>query len=97
MHHGRRNAELAEPFAPARRILELDGSLLVAMHARRPAHRVGPDRPIVRLVELVARVVPIDLDVVPNTKRSAEVATVLSNSFGFGGQNTCLVMALEPV
>lgn len=38
----------------------------------------------------------IDLDVVPNVKREAEVATVLSNSFGFGGQNTCLVMAREP-
>ncbi|MER9656235.1 beta-ketoacyl-ACP synthase [Mesorhizobium sp. M0152] len=39
----------------------------------------------------------IVLDVVPNTKRNAEVRTVLSNSFGFGGQNTCLVMAREPV
>ena len=39
----------------------------------------------------------IELDVVPNTKRVAEVKTVLSNSFGFGGQNTCLVMAREPV
>jgi 3-oxoacyl-[acyl-carrier-protein] synthase II len=39
----------------------------------------------------------IMLDVVPNTKREAEVRTVLSNSFGFGGQNTCLVMAREPV
>ncbi|NGN39475.1 beta-ketoacyl-ACP synthase [Mesorhizobium sp. CGMCC 1.15528] len=39
----------------------------------------------------------IELDVVPNRKRDAEVATVLSNSFGFGGQNTCLVMAREPV
>ncbi len=39
----------------------------------------------------------IELDVVPNIKRSASVATVLSNSFGFGGQNTCLVMAREPV
>ncbi|MET0170710.1 MAG: beta-ketoacyl synthase N-terminal-like domain-containing protein, partial [Aliihoeflea sp.] len=38
----------------------------------------------------------IDLDVVPNAKRSADVKTVLSNSFGFGGQNTCLVMAREP-
>lgn len=34
----------------------------------------------------------IVLDVVPNKKRNAEVRSVLSNSFGFGGQNTCLVM-----
>jgi 3-oxoacyl-[acyl-carrier-protein] synthase II len=39
----------------------------------------------------------IVLDVVPNVKREAGVGTVLSNSFGFGGQNTCLVMAREPV
>ena len=39
----------------------------------------------------------IELDVVPNKKREANVSTVLSNSFGFGGQNTCLVMAREPV
>jgi 3-oxoacyl-[acyl-carrier-protein] synthase II len=39
----------------------------------------------------------IPLDVVPNIKRSADVATVLSNSFGFGGQNACLVMAREAV
>ncbi|WP_421858409.1 beta-ketoacyl-ACP synthase [Oricola sp.] len=38
----------------------------------------------------------IELDVVPNTKRSAPVRRVLSNSFGFGGQNTCLVIAAEP-
>ena len=39
----------------------------------------------------------IALDVVPNRKREAKVGTVLSNSFGFGGQKTCLVMAREPV
>jgi 3-oxoacyl-[acyl-carrier-protein] synthase II len=39
----------------------------------------------------------IELDVVPNVKREAPVASVLSNSFGFGGQNACLVMTREPV
>ena len=38
----------------------------------------------------------IPLDVVPNVKREVTVTTVLSNSFGFGGQNTCLVMSAEP-
>ncbi len=38
----------------------------------------------------------IELDVVPNVKRDQAVTTVLSNSFGFGGQNACLVMAAEP-
>ena len=32
-----------------------------------------------------------DLDYVPNVSRSQRVDTVLSNSFGFGGQNACLV------
>ncbi|MSQ21769.1 MAG: beta-ketoacyl-[acyl-carrier-protein] synthase II [Dehalococcoidia bacterium] len=32
-----------------------------------------------------------DLDYVPNQARKQEVNTVLSNSFGFGGQNACLV------
>ncbi|WP_425358845.1 beta-ketoacyl-ACP synthase [Aquibium carbonis] len=39
----------------------------------------------------------IDLDVVPNVKRDHAVSSVLSNSFGFGGQNACLVMTREPV
>ncbi|MGB7285828.1 MAG: beta-ketoacyl-ACP synthase [Salaquimonas sp.] len=37
----------------------------------------------------------IPLDVVPNVKREAEVKTVLSNSFGFGGQNACLVFGRD--
>ena len=32
-----------------------------------------------------------DLDYVPNVSRHQRVDTVLSNSFGFGGQNACLV------
>lgn len=38
----------------------------------------------------------IPLDVVPNIKRNVPVTSVLSNSFGFGGQNACLVMSAEP-
>jgi len=33
-----------------------------------------------------------DLDYVPNAARSAQVNFVLSNSFGLGGQNACLVL-----
>src|SRR4051794_7821819 len=38
----------------------------------------------------------IPLDVVPNVARDARVTHVISNSFGFGGQNVSLVMAREP-
>jgi 3-oxoacyl-[acyl-carrier-protein] synthase II len=38
----------------------------------------------------------IVLDVVPNVKREQQVDAVLSNSFGFGGQNASLVMTREP-
>jgi 3-oxoacyl-[acyl-carrier-protein] synthase II len=33
-----------------------------------------------------------DLDYVPNAARRAKVKAVLSNSFGFGGQNASLVL-----
>ncbi|MBN8913014.1 MAG: beta-ketoacyl-ACP synthase [Rhizobiales bacterium] len=38
----------------------------------------------------------VPLDVVPNVSRPARVSTILSNSFGFGGQNVCVVFSGEP-
>ena len=37
-----------------------------------------------------------DLDVVPNHGRAAELNYVLSNSFGFGGINSCIVLGRAP-
>ncbi len=34
----------------------------------------------------------LDLDYVPNESRQVQVNTILSNSFGLGGQNACLVL-----
>jgi 3-oxoacyl-[acyl-carrier-protein] synthase II len=39
----------------------------------------------------------IPFDVVPNKARDARVSTVMSNSFGFGGQNASLILTHEPV
>jgi 3-oxoacyl-[acyl-carrier-protein] synthase II len=38
----------------------------------------------------------LPLDVVANVARPARVRNVLSNSFGFGGQNVCLLLSAEP-
>lgn len=38
----------------------------------------------------------IPLDVVPNKARDAKVTAVMSNSFGFGGQNASLILTREP-
>jgi len=37
-----------------------------------------------------------DLDYIPNTARRATVRHILSNSFGFGGHNACLVISQPP-
>jgi 3-oxoacyl-[acyl-carrier-protein] synthase II len=39
----------------------------------------------------------IPLDVVPNKARDARVTAVMSNSFGFGGQNASLILTREPI
>jgi 3-oxoacyl-[acyl-carrier-protein] synthase II len=36
------------------------------------------------------------LHVVGNTARDAKVRNIISNSFGFGGQNVCLVLSGDP-
>ena len=38
----------------------------------------------------------VPVDCVPNHFRDAVVTRTISNSFGFGGQNVCLVLGLEP-
>ncbi len=37
----------------------------------------------------------IPLDVIPNIARKTQVTSVLTNSFGFGGQNACLVLTSD--
>jgi len=39
----------------------------------------------------------IPFDVVPNTARDAKGTAVMSNSFGFGGQNASLILTREPI
>ncbi len=38
----------------------------------------------------------IPIDCVPNVARDVQVARAMSNSFGFGGQNVCLVLSVQP-
>ena len=57
-------------------------SLLTMQHGRLPP-TINYDTPDPNLV----------LDCVPNVARDAQVTRAISNSFGFGGQNVCLVLA----
>ena len=67
-----------------------------------PVPAAGATELIICLMALRDNVVPptinyetpdpnCDLDYVPNEARPMECRTVLSNSFGFGGQNICLI------
>ncbi|MSO99447.1 MAG: beta-ketoacyl-ACP synthase [Acetobacteraceae bacterium] len=38
----------------------------------------------------------LPVDCVPNSARAAKVSHAISNSFGFGGQNVCIVVGAEP-
>ena len=38
----------------------------------------------------------LDLDYIPNEARASQVDVCMSNSFGFGGQNACLVIKKFP-
>jgi len=60
-------------------------SLLTIRHGRIPPtiNYVNPDP-------------ALPVDCVPNVARDARVTCAISNSFGFGGQNVCLVLQAEP-
>ena len=49
--------------------------------------------PTINCIELDPNIL---MDVVPNEKKVQAVNTVMSNSFGFGGQNVCLIFSGEP-
>ena len=67
-------------------LLGAAGALEAALSVRAIEEQCIP--PTINLVEPDPE---CDLDYVPHTARSASVRAVLSNSFGFGGHNACLV------
>jgi 3-oxoacyl-[acyl-carrier-protein] synthase II len=55
--------------------------------------RAGVIPPTINCIEQDPNIL---MDVVPNVKRDQAVNAVMSNSFGFGGQNVCLIFSAEP-
>jgi len=91
-------------FGPAAGTLPVSSTKPVTGHLLGAAGAVGA---IICLQAMAAGVIPptinyaepdpaCDLDYVPNKARQADLRTVMSNSFGFGGHNACLVLRARP-
>ena len=72
---------------------------LTVMVQRDVAHRIAAEPGSMSVLALMVQYYcrpAILFDVVGNTARDAKVTAVMSNSFGFGGQNASLILTREP-